>query len=816
MKTRLAAVAVLWAAPVFAQTPQTVPPAPRVEITGDVTPAVQQFGNDTNSSKLTEYRDVRDGFYLSRLLFAAHDTRTGWQFAFRGANVGRLDQSLFVDAGRPGAWNIRVDWVDVPHNLSNKAMTPYIQRAPGVFGLPATVPITFKKLATAAPDTAGVLASDELIASYQSTFLRPLALGTQTAAGHVGATWMGSDALSVSMSYGRRAKTGSKSTFGPIGDRPPRTLNIQLAEPVDYRTNDLTFAVGHQREGLQIRGEYEFSDFGNRIDTLQWQNPYTTAAPGAASDVWDRLVATSGVRPLPPDNRYHNLNASAGIDLPAAGRLNVSAGYGRLEQNETLLPYAFNAAALTNPTLPRSSAEALISTRNVAVDYAASPIRRLNIRAFFRHYDLNNDTPSSRWQYVTSDTLNVNGTVSYVNKRVSLPFAWNRQNAGAEATWRLPARSSLSLAYEREAIEREFREADTAEHKLRMSWRTRAASWLSMTARYAQGARDGGVYHNSVTQESYWYALSEANDANNPALTFDNHPDMRRFDVSDRARRQFDVTANVRPGGVVALSAYVRYRNDDFDSSVRSSQPLLGTGLPEAQAATPGDQLGRLEDRRVRYGLDAFVQPSERVTLNAFLNYDRGTSLDRSLEFNENNKQNPSAVATAELGPWTRASSQWTADTRDRTWSGGGGATLQIVPERLALVADYTLSLARINIEYAGYGVTNFNGTPFAPNHQFAFSSPPRIVEDLNVLNLRFEVPIRTVTLLVGYSYEDYDLDDWQQASVQPWVESVGVETLLRDTSRSFQWGNRLFNLGTYLAPSYRAHIGFVSFKYAF
>lgn len=47
-------------------------------------------------------------------------------------------------------------------------------------------------------------------------------------------------------------------------------------------------------------------------------------------------------------------------------------------------------------------------------------------------------------------------------------------------------------------------------------------------------------------------------------------------------------------------------------------------------------------------------------------------------------------------------------------------------------------------------------------------------------------------------------------------MEPVGAETLLRDTSRSFQWGNRLFNLGAYLAPSYGAHIGFVGLRYRF
>jgi hypothetical protein len=64
------------------------------------------------------------------------------------------------------------------------------------------------------------------------------------------------------------------------------------------------------------------------------------------------------------------------------------------------------------------------------------------------------------------------------------------------------------------------------------------------------------------------------------------------------------------------------------------------------------------------------------------------------------------------------------------------------------------------------------------------------------------------LTLLAGYGYERYRIDDWQQSATQEWVEPVGSEFLLRDTSRSHQWGNRLFNLGTYLAPGYDGHFG--------
>lgn len=816
MRRIIVLVAIFGTAPVYAQSPTQPAASTPVEITGSVTTGVQQVDNSTNSSKLTEYRDLRDNFYVPRLSFSVTSPKTGWFFAFNGTDVSRDDQTLILDAGKPGQWRLSGAWNEVPHNFSNKAMTPYIQRGAGLLTVPATIPITFKKLATSAGDTAGVLASDDRIAAYQQTFLAPTPLSMQTNAGRFAAEWIGSDALNLAVAFDRRTKYGSKSSYGPIGDRPPRTLNIQLAEPVDYRTSDITLSAEHKGTGYQLRGEYLFSDFANAIDTLQWQNVYTTAAPGATFDTWDRAVSVYGARPLPPDNRYHNAMGSFGVDLPFDSRLIATASYGRLEQNETLLPYSYQVDAIAVKDLPRATADALINTTSITADYVIAPAPRVNLRAFFRHYDLDNQTPSSQWQYITSDTSNLNGTSSYVNKRVSVPYAWDRQNAGAEATLRMPRRSSLVVGYEREGVGRVHREADTTEDIFTAAWRTRAFRGTSIDVRYLYGSRDGGEYYNQVTQEGYWYAPTEASDNNNPQFTFDNHPDMRRYDVSDRERQQFDARLTLTPRTNFSISAFARYRKDDFDSGVTPSQPLLNTSFAERTATSPGAQLGLLEDTRTRYGVDAFIQPHARLTLNAFVNIDSGTSLVTSQEFNENNKANPSAIATAELGPWTRAGNQWTADGDDKTWNAGVGASVQLKPERVMLAADYNLSTADVDYAYSGFGVTNWDGTPFAPNHQFAFSTPPTITEDWRVLNLRLEFRLRTVTLVAGYSYEDYSLEDWQQGGVGPWVEQLGADTLLRDSSRSFQWGNRLFNMGTYLAPSYDAHIGFVGIRYRF
>lgn len=818
MKKLLAFMAALVAAPALAQTPppataQTAPPP--VLLDGLFITGVQTVGNASNSAAFTKYRDLSDDFFVPQVTFNARDRNTGWFFDLNGINVSRDDQTIVAAAGRPGSVNFGVIWNEIPHNYSNKAVTPYVYRGNGLLTVPATVPITFKKLATVAGDEPGVLASDQLVATYQSEFLAGTPLATQTDHGKFFIDWNAADIVALSVAYDRRDKTGAKSSYGPIGDRPPRTLNVQLPEPVDYLTNDITIAAEHDGGRYQIRGEFLYSDFANGVDTLRWENVWTSAAPGADYDVWDRLVATVGARPLAPDNQYTNATVTGGVNLPADSRLSATVSFAQYDQNQTLLSYA-NQSGVANQTLPRTTADASIGTFYFLADYVANPWRGLNLRAFVRTYDLTNDTPVSQWQYVTSDTTNLNGTVAYVNKRVSLAPEWDRNTVGAEAIWQLPARGALTIGYQFDALAYNHREADTDENAFRIGYRVRPARWLSINARYQGGWRTGTEYENEVTHEGYWYSPSEATDNNNPALTFDNHPDMRRFDVIDRNRQQLDLTVNATASDALSMSAYVRWRSDDFDSDVAQSQPLLGTGLAQENAFSPGNQLGLLEDSRTRYGVDFFVQTSPRVSFNAFVAYDQGTAFERSLEFNENNKANPSAVATADLGPWTRASSQWTADIDDSTWNLGVGATLQLIPRYLTLFADYTGSFATVDTTYEGYGVTNWNGQPFPPNGQFAFSTPPTTKQDLNVFNVRFEIPVRMFTAIVGYSYEAYDLEDWQEAGQGSWVEAVGADTLLRDSSRSFQWGNRLFNLGTYLAPSYDAHVGFLGLSYRF
>lgn len=785
---------------------------------GQVTIGIQQVDNNTNSSVFTEYRDLRDGRTPLAFNFGMKSAN-GLTFDIAGADVTRRDQSLGLAVGQPGVWRLKATWDELPHDLSHKAMSPYSSSAPGVLDVSQTMALSFKKLGTGSADAAKVVASDAIAAAYMQAYSRPVSLGTTSRNGSFSLQYSGIQSVNLSFGYAHRERAGSRVGYGPIGDRPPRTLNIQFAEPVDYATGDLTMAAEIVRPRYQVRAEYLLSQFENEIDVLTWRNVWASAPAGAAYDTWDRAIGVYGRRPLSPDNRYQSLTFSGGVALPMASRLTASVAVGTMEQDGELLPYAYQKDLLANKTLPRSSTQGMMRTTAVSAEYSIAPLPRVDVRAFVRHYGLDNKTPSAQWQYVTQDASSLTGTVSYVNKRINEAFAWDRQNFGVESRVRVPMlKGSLTVGVEREDFGREKLEAAaTKENILRLSWNGRPAKWLSVRARVLHGSLDAGEYDWRAPTHSYWYGAAEVNDNNNPKAAFENHPDMRTFTMTDRQRDQADLTVTVTPMPTLAVSTRFKTRTDDFASDVSSVQPLLGLSVADREARTPGDQLGLLKRSQQQLSFDVTYAASERVGLNASYGYDVGTSDMRGIEFNENYRLNPSTVNASVLGPWTRKSSQWTADFEDRNTFLMLGGTFELVPKKMTLAASFTSSQADMDIVYGGFGVTSFDGAPLATNHEFSFQSPTPVQQRTNVTDLSLEAPLfGRVQARLGLRHESFTLDDWQQSAGTPQFETVGSDLLLRDTSRSHQWGNRLPNLGSYLAPSYTGTAVYVGLTYGF
>jgi len=831
MKKTYALASLLLLAPMVAQAQEEG----KIESSGEVTLGARQ-GKGDDSSKFNEYRDIRDGFHLFDLWFGVLDPNNGRYLDFKGEDLLRDDQSIRLGVGEYGNWNLVIDRNQIPHNLSNKARTPYIDQGNGILTLPSTAAIPNTNLV---PTAAQLLANDAATATWLTTTLHGVDLGTQRDKTGATVSLTPNQEFKFRLSLSDERKDGSNLTYGPIGDRPPRTLNAQLAEPIDYKTQELKFEVEYNQPTYQALFSYLLSGFENNIDTLRWQNPYTADADGSGFDTWNAAynVASFGQRALAPDNRYQNVSLALGFDLPMASRLSTTLSYGMMRQDETLLPYSssnLNSIAALGSTgiLPRGTADTEINTTMFNADYSINPIDRLNLRAFLRYYNLDNKTPQNNWWYVTDDTITVAnaaaGTTTELNKRVNLAYSYDQTNYGLDTSYNLPFwRTTFGLGYERENINRDFREANTDENIFKGSVKTKPVNWLTLRGKYLYGNRDGSDYNNTVTSQSYWGA-SAATD--NPVNSFSNHPDLRISDVSDRQRNQFDFAATVMPSEGLDLTASYRYRNDDYDSGVAPTQPLLGNPLAatpaDLAATTPGNQLGLLETKTNRYALDASYAATERLNLNAFGSRETIKSTQRGLEFNEGNKLNPTSIAaTTDLGPWTRASSQWMAETKDKTNTIGAGVGYEIIPGKLRLATDYTYSQGKVDIAYSGFGsVATGNATnttlplPDSTN-QFAFSSPETVTHKQYNLNATLEYKfVKNLVCGVHYIYDRYKISDWMQETNTPWAESVGSEYLLRDTSdaTSTQWGNRLINLGSYLGPSYEAHFGAVTLTYRF
>lgn len=820
------------------------------QVSGEFTPGVQSIELSTNSSKFNEYRDLRDGFYMQSLRVNVIEPESGWFLDFDGKTLLRDDQRILMRLGHlRGRWSLKIDHNETPHRLSNKAMSPYLYRGDGLFTVSAKVPIIKDGndptgTPSLVPTASQMAINDTLIARYLETYLRPVNQGVQRERTAATLNVLHAGPFDFRLTYLNEHRDGSRNTYGPIGDRPPRTMNVQLPEPVQYITREVHANAELGGRGFHARLNYAFSAFDNRVDVMQWENLYFTADPGAdfitTVPGTERNVSDFGQRSLAPDNFSHSVSLSAGFELPLESRLTSTVALGYMLQDERLLPYSSSTLGgdlhpergdgldWNDPNkLPRATANAKMRTTRFDLEYTINPVSRLNLRPFVRYYKLDNMTPTAQWRYVTQDVAGTTGDVDYRNFRRNLAYAYDKLKFGLDVRqyfsfWR----TTLGLGYAYENINRKFREADTGENILGVSVRTRPANKLFLSAGYLYGVRTGDGYNYNVTSQSYWYTFDRGeNEVDNPQFLFANHPDLRKYDVSDRRRNQANLTATFIASHNLDISAAYRYRKDNFDSPVVPVAPLEGTAvqLPnpaDADALTPGQQLGLLSDKR--HGISINVQHliAERWTVSAFADREEVASSLRGMVFNENQRRepsNPNIQSPTQLGPWTDPNRLYNAGTEEVTNTLGLGIGYDVIEGKLRVLTDLSLSRATVDLDYTGYGSDPEFLERDWETFQFGFNDPGTVRYDQTIISASLEYTmLQNLILGLHYSFYGYRIEDWVQEPAGPWVEQVDSEFLLRDTSRDNRWGNRLVNLGSYLAPSYDAPVWFVTLTYRF
>lgn len=777
--------------------------------TGVVDVGVQQVNGDEKrmSSKFNMYGDNRDGVYLNLLHLESNGRQNG--FKFTGTRATRLDQKYTFTGTEYGTWNFILGWTETPHLLSNGAMSIY-GRSGSQFLVPSVgIPDAIDNNLTAGIAAASA-AYDTTVRTQLDTWLAPIPLSTQRKEGSATLRYDVTPEIRVGLHYRDESKDGSFLTSAALGERPPRTLNAELPEPIDYRTRDLEISGEYSSRTFQVGGSYLWSSFHNDIPFMTWQSMFYL--PGAGLDYrafGARNLSNFGRLSLYPDNSYEAGNLTFGVNMPWESRLTGTFTMGKMKQDEGLLPYSISTLGAANPwnnpaRLARPTAAGDIGTTSFDIRYTVSPFDHLRFTAFWRSYDLDNDTPVSLWQYPTGDATNAaGGAVTFKNSVRNRPFGYSKDNLGADVSYTFNRQVKAGFRFENEGIKRDFREVDkTTEDRFKFTVEYRPDAWVFLNFNYLKADRNAGLYNWQAPSFLYWAAVTAeaTGGGDRPIGTFVNHPDLRMFDVTDRERDQWGLNLFLNPRDSLNFSFAYSSRNDDYTSPTPQTAMIRPAGAPAfafpATTVTPGVQLGLLDSDTTTWSFHVNYSPLDPVSLWGYYLWDQNKFRQRGFVFSEDNKD----VAAPD---WDDTDKFWESFTRDTAHTIGLGAQYSI--DKWLLGATYTIvnGTVQSDIVYGSFIMTN-------PGSLHVRYFPDAATTRIHTLNLNLNYSV-SENWEVGFHYlaESFRIRDWMQ---DPLASNYVVDTVDNDGFNE-RVGGRLVSLG-FLAPDYNAHLGMISMKY--
>jgi len=331
-----------------------------------------RFGNGTGLDEKGAYVDLGgNGRYL----------KNGTEVSWYAEDLGTSSRVLNVSAGRPGKFEIGLNYRELPYRLFDSTASVYSSSGSGVLTLPADW--------VTAGTTDGFTALDSSLA--------PVNIEKDRQILEIAAKYLPTRRVKLYADYSRQQRDGVNVMAGARF-----TQSAFLPRPVDDYTDQVNagvrFALGPVHLGLAYFGSF----YRNKNNSLTWDNPYT-ADPGGELG---RLA-------LEPDNDFQQASLSG---VYRTTRLNTvvafSAAFGRGEQNTRFLPYTINPT-LPVTALPGPSLEGQVDTSNYAVTITSRPHKRASIKIAYRYDERDNQTPVSMWSPVASikllDSVNISG-----------------------------------------------------------------------------------------------------------------------------------------------------------------------------------------------------------------------------------------------------------------------------------------------------------------------------------------------------------------------------------------------------------------------
>lgn len=522
---------ILQAALAAAQTTPPAPPprapnqaaetAPPVRGWADV--GVRVTGIDGDPARYERYRDLGDGAFLEG--FRHNGERNGWFFSAGADHVARRDQRYFAAIERPGRFELRFEWDQIPLLMSRDTRTPYA----GIGSAELAID----------DDIQQRIQSGEATLDLAAASARRFTARYRRHTARVQGRFMPRTDTDVRFGLRTVLKEGEMPWGGPFGFN----LAVEVPAPIDHRTTDLTTSVEWTNGRAMLGAGYDGSWFTNDIQTLVWDNPVKLTDSTFPTAYIAGNGTSRGRLALWPDSTYHVVSARGFVKLPGRSRASAFLSVGNMRQDEALLPHTINTA-IASPTLalPRSTADAEARTTGVNLSFTTRPWRRVAVDARYRLSDFDNRTAHFAVPaYVRIDQAIEPGIENE-------PYSIQRQNADVEVTFMPVAWPTVRAGYRREMADRTFRIYETTtDNTLRLSMDAIGHTRFTVRALYELSARSGDGFDP------------------HPLEAVDEQPGMRHFDLAERDRQRVTVQATAMATDRVGVNASIAIGNDDYE-----------------------------------------------------------------------------------------------------------------------------------------------------------------------------------------------------------------------------------------------------------
>lgn len=681
---------------------------------------------DQDSPRFDEYGGLSDGRYGLGML-DVKGLRNGLFIDATGSATGTENRRFNLSLGKVNGLRLSLGYDQLPHKISNNAMTPFTGVGSSSLGLPAGF--------TKGTETAGM--------TGLAAAMHPVKLTTERTARSVGLDGYLTNRVTFNAGFRREVKQGLAAIGGTVGVNGGVNASSILPKPIDYTTDELRAGVGYLGDLSQWQLDYALSKFTDGFDELVWDNPFKKTGasplfPGEATN-----PSTRARMGMEPDNKHQRLTLNGGVNLTQNTRLTAVVEKGVMRQDQMLLAYDYagtgTAAVPSSTQLPRTSADAEIKLTNALMRLSMRPTSRLGINAETKYYSTENNTPRDLFLKVDNDSTKSaaacsggQATTSCAEAMWSMPYDYTQRYQQVDGSYYFGAGTTLRLNGKRESIERSYRAVrKTDENTYKAQLNSRIGGAASMTLSYSSAIRKGeyddAIVFNATHASPYINALASN-------VRFDNHSAMRQFDIANRERRVLNAMISAALLPSTNLSMILNKRQDGYGES----------------------EFGLSSDSQSSVTLDLAHNPMKGMTLYTY------ATREKLLREQASRRFNGGGVKYTESTDPLR---DWGVNHDEDVNTIGLGGSLKMLDDKLKMKLDMMHTASTTDLTFSvpeDSTIRNVTGTP-------ALTDLPNLHSRRNTLNFSGDYAFTSnLSWTLGYIHERMKVDDWSSDGFYP------------------------------------------------